>query len=221
MITIPGKALEMSVDTALEWYDSNQEYWNGIARKYACDSKEVAAIGLPEVERYLEWQNQLETLALNEFYVDKGSEAVDFSIGYFQMKPSFIEKLECEIVEDACLMEMCLSLIPSADLSPREIRIFRLEQLSQPHIQFEYLCAYYLIMEKRFPDWNNKKDKIRFFASAYNYGYDKDEDKIRTWMKIKSFPYGSRFNFTQDAYADVAFYIFNQLTNKMEEIHIL
>ena len=56
-----------------------------------------SSIIFPEFIRYSMFKDFLETEALKIGYVQFGAEAVDFSIGYCQMKPSFIEKLEYEI----------------------------------------------------------------------------------------------------------------------------
>ncbi len=52
------------------------------------------SIVLPELIRWNALQDIMETTALELLYVEKGKDGADFSIGYFQMKPSFIENLE-------------------------------------------------------------------------------------------------------------------------------
>lgn len=205
-------ALNMSVEDCLTFYDKHQCDFEIIAEKYDCNVAEVAVVALPEVARYMEWQNSLENFALWNFYIEGGKEQADFSVGYFQMKPSFIEELECGIVEDECLIEMYSDILPKGNYSEEEARKYRLERLKDTNTQFEYLCIYFKIMEHKYPnDFLNKNEQIKFFASAYNYGFNREEKAIMNWMPVKGFPYGSRFNFEQDAFADVSEYLYKQI----------
>ena len=52
------------------------------------------AVVHPETERYVRLQDVLETTAVAGTYVVSGSSGFDFSLGPFQMKPSFVEELE-------------------------------------------------------------------------------------------------------------------------------
>ncbi len=210
---VPSWGLNTSIDECLNFYEKHQSNFEEIASYHHLDVCQVAAIALPEVSRFVGWQNQLESLALYQFYIDGGTEDADFSIGYFQMKPSFIEKIECEIVENSTLSQKYNELLPQGDWSEKERRIFRLQQLKNTNIQFEYLCVFYEIMENKTENvcFNLIENKIQFFAAAYNFGFDREIRKIKNWMHIKAFPYGSRFNFEQDAYSEVASYIFRNI----------
>lgn len=213
---IPLRALNMSVEDGLKFYCEHESEFKSIANQYNCDVREVAAIGLPEVERYLEWQNNLEHLALSQFYISGGKEKADFSIGYFQMKPSFIEALECEIVNDECLIENYFSILPQGNFSEQEQRKYRLEKLNDTYTQFEYLCVYYKIMKNKYPnDFKNKSESIKFMATAYNYGFQKPKENIIKWMSVKAFPYGRKFKFEQDAFSDVAHHIYQEIENSI------
>lgn len=209
---ISSQALNMSVEDCLSFYENHQCDFENIAKKYNCNVAEVAAVALPEVARYMEWQNSLENYALWNFYIDGGKESADFSIGYFQMKPSFIEKLECSIVEDECLTEMYSNILPYGNFSEKESRKYRLEQLNVINNQFEYLCIYFKIMENKYSnDFSTNNERIKFFAAAYNYGFNQKKEDIIKWMSVKGFPYGRRFNFEQDAFADVAAYLYDKI----------
>ncbi|MGK0387434.1 MAG: hypothetical protein ACI94Y_000160 [Maribacter sp.] len=212
MTAISSKALNMSVENCLTFYEKHQCDFETIAKKYNCNVAEVTAVALPEVARYMEWQNSLENYALWNFYIEGGKEQADFSIGYFQMKPSFIEELECEIVEDECLIEMYSDILPFGNYSEKEARKFRLEKLNNINDQFEYLCIYFKIMEHKYSNgFLDKNEQIRFFASAYNYGFNRKKEAIIKWMSVKGFPYGRKFNFEQDAFADVSEYLYKKI----------
>ncbi len=208
------KALEVKTEDCIEFYTTHQNIFQEIADYYNCPLEKTVAIALPEVIRYKGWQNDLERMALEQFYVKGGKIEADFSIGYFQMKPSFIEDLECEIVENPHLLQEFSHLIPNGDWSQEKSRKFRIERLNITHLQFEYLCAFYKIMENKYCDID-EKNKLNFFASAFNYGFKKPKEKIQNWANIKAFPYGSRFKFEQDAFADVSTHLYDLiLSNK-------
>ena len=217
--TLPLWSLNMSIEHSIHFFEKNKKGFELIAHQYGCNVYEIAAIALPEVERYAEWQNYLENMALWQYYIKGGTEEADFSIGYFQMKPSFIEKLECEIVENECWIEKFGHVLPQGDLSLSEARKYRLEKLNDLFNQFDYLCIYYQIMQEKYSNIIQEENKIRFFAAAYNYGFDREENAIKKWMPIKAFPYGRKFNFEQDAYADVSLSIYRiLLENKVNGI---
>jgi hypothetical protein len=159
------------------------------------------------------WQNQLESAALHHYYVSGGSEEADFSVGYFQMKPSFIESLECDIVESEELSRQFAHLLPAGHWTEEQARRFRLDNLNHIASQFHYLCAYHAIMRHRYQSdcLDDTPKRLGFFASAYNFGYTHPENRIRHWMTVGAFPYGRRFNFPQDSYADVSVAIYEAI----------
>jgi hypothetical protein len=65
-----------------------------MAKKYNQNNMPVLSIVFPEIIRYNAFKDFLETKTLEWLYVEYGKDKADFSIGLFQMKPSFVEKLE-------------------------------------------------------------------------------------------------------------------------------
>ncbi len=63
-------------------------------RKSEVDPNFARAIVFPETVRYSFLQNQAEIAGLMVLYVKYGSAYADFSVGRFQMKPSFAEQIE-------------------------------------------------------------------------------------------------------------------------------
>ena len=55
---------------------------------------EIIAIAFPEILRYNAFSDLIETTSNRLLYINGGRTASDFSIGLFQMRPSFVEDLE-------------------------------------------------------------------------------------------------------------------------------
>ena len=55
---------------------------------------EIIAIAFPEIIRYNAFSDLIEITSNRILYINGGKTASDFSIGLFQMKPSFVEDLE-------------------------------------------------------------------------------------------------------------------------------
>ncbi len=206
--------LHFSIEPCLDFFRNHVSYMHPIAQSYGQDAATTAAIALPEVGRYEDWKNILETAALEKWYLENGSESADFSIGPFQMKPSFIEKLECAIVDSEELSLIYYELIPYGNYSQKERRKFRLENLKNKEFQFKYLCAFYSVMELKSKDsyFNTKEDKIAFFATAYNLGFDKKTENIKKWHSVKGFPFGKKYRIPQDAYHEISLSVYRNIT---------
>ncbi len=58
------------------------------------EKAQILSIAFPEILRYDSYSDYLETSSNRILYVNNGKEASDFSTGYFQMKPSFLENLK-------------------------------------------------------------------------------------------------------------------------------
>lgn len=61
------------------------------------EGSEALAIVSPELIRWTAFKDFFETTALELLYVKKGKTYADFSIGHFQIKPSFVEQLEAYV----------------------------------------------------------------------------------------------------------------------------
>ena len=184
------------------------------ANQYGLPADQLTAIVFPELIRYSTFQNFFETKALEYVYVQQGSAVADFSIGYFQMKPSFAESLEEALIEKEALKKQFKSLLilKSYPLSKqREIRIERLKKLSW---QLDYLCCFYLLTKQKFKvelSSLNSQKQLKFLATAYNTGFHKSLVAIEKAMHRASYPYGSKYPEAQQySYAAVALNYYQQ-----------
>ncbi|MDR1274307.1 MAG: hypothetical protein LBK12_07140, partial [Odoribacteraceae bacterium] len=141
------------------------------------------------------------------FYVQKGKAYADFSTGFFQMKPSFIERLEDSLQTKKHLHEKFKEcLLP--DPASREARVERLRRLGQMEWQLEYLALFCELVHERFPSKSElpERDMLVFYATAYNTGFHKPEDAIDQMARQALFP---RFTREKFRYADVALWFYD------------
>lgn len=142
----------------------------------------ILAIGFPEMVRHHLLQDFIETKVLEALYTRYGSTYADFSIGIFQMKPSFIENLEALVLRYK--LEKRHPILPKAQDSTAQ-RQERIQNLQDFGRQLRYLYAFYEVAQKHFG-----KTDIAFLASAYNLGLQASVAEIQAWQKVAAFPKG-------------------------------
>lgn len=175
---------------------------NALCVKHHLNKNEITAIVYPEVCRYAELQDKIESSAIDYMYIQYGSSTADFSIGHFQMKPSFIEKLE-NAVKDSAIHEFdTIAKFSSADA--KEIRRERTQRLNDENWQLTYLACFYKIMENRFKntEFTSTAEKVKLFASAYNRGFWEDDAALHRWNTKAHFNFG--INSEMKIYGDIA-----------------
>src|SRR6476661_8460768 len=187
---------------AANWLKQHDGLINEFASAFDIPGKELKAIVFPELIRYNGFVNALEVESLKYLYVTEGKEYADFSVGYFQMKPSFGEMIE----QDAFKYLPVKYHIESGwknNLSDDASRKARVKRLSNVRQQLIYLCAFYKLCEKRFTGSNlSAEERVKFFATCYNAGYK------RSFESLKSFMGKNHYNGYN--YASVSIYYFNQ-----------
>lgn len=174
---------------AVNWLNKNEALFNEYATAFNIPGKELKAIVFPELIRYNSMMNALEVESLKFLYVREGKEYADFSVGYFQMKPSFAEMVEQDAMN--VLPERYREL-SGWRLSSRDTeysRKARVNRLSNVHHQLIYLCAFYKICENRFRKrrFNSIEERLKLFATCYNAGYKRDEQSLFSYLSKKHF----------------------------------
>jgi hypothetical protein len=168
------------------------------------------SVVFPELVRYSALRDKMEISMLKTLYVNLGEDYADFSIGVFQMKPSFAEKIRDE--SSAYLGSR--SGIRFKTVSDYEdIKDFRksiIKDLEDPESQVIYLISFIRICEKKFN--LNRLDEIKllkFLATAYNFGIDKTGIQIAK-MTDKKFFSAKLISSEKYPYADVSLFWYNQ-----------
>lgn len=174
------------------------------------------SIGAPELLRYNLLSDFLETSALEILYVQYGKEKANFSIGQFQMKPSFIEQLEILIKCDAEISEFKAIAQYNSD-TEEEIRSERLHRIKDWNYQIKYLKAFHFYASKHYQNHLQhlcEADQIAFIATAYNMGINTSAEDIINYQEKQNFPYGSDFQGKQYSYGELSATIFQHLISK-------
>lgn len=175
-----------AVDFYREWHTRISKAFSG-----AKESDLVLAYSIvaPEVSQYDAFKDFLEMGIMKKKYVADGS--CDYSIGYFQMKPSFVESLENEVFKSVSLKKKYgKQLAYSRGKNKRNVRKERLERLCETEWQIRYLAIYVDVARQRTAKWGLKssEEKLRYWASMYNAGFYLSKTRIRQRQTVKQFP---------------------------------
>lgn len=155
------------------------------------DSHLCVALVFPEMLRYSLWRDVFETAALELAYVNKGKEYADFSIGPFQMKPSFIEKLEEDLKQTGTEYKYTSVICTYASDDEKLKRAERVNRLKSFNWQLKYAHAFVRYNTDKLNTLGIKKSEyLSLIAAAYNYGSHHSIAELREFNQLKAFPYG-------------------------------
>ncbi|MGE5356789.1 MAG: hypothetical protein ACM3PT_11180 [Deltaproteobacteria bacterium] len=208
------------LDASRYIFQQNTDTLHMIQSRFIADHAFVLSIAAPEISRYVVFKDYIETKSLELLYVKKGYKYCNFSIGYFQMRPRFVEELE-NYIRNNELNEPTLNIVKINNWLPENIRRkIRINRLKSFYWQIMYAYAFYYVAEHRFKDvkFRSKEEKIIFFANAYNYGFLKPIDQI--WDKTMdcNFPYGKKYKGKQDNYGELSLYFYNKYASELNKI---
>lgn len=160
--------------------------------------KAIYSVVAPEVSQYNAVTDIFEVKALEKKYVKDGS--CNYSIGYFQMKPTFVESLEKEVFNNASLRKKYGKHLQYAKGKNRmTVRKERLERMCKTEWQIRYLAIFIDVQKRRTAKWGlkNNTDKVRYWSTLYNAGPYLSKQRIRNRQKVKQFPRGTKdFNYS-------------------------
>jgi hypothetical protein len=146
------------------------------------------AIVFPEILRYSALRDNIEVSVLKTLYVNLGAEYADFSIGVFQMKPTFAETIREESSSFLGSRSGIRFKTASAYSDVKDFRKSIIRDLEDPEGQIIYLVTFIRLCEKKF-DLSRFSDvsKIKFISTSYNYGIDKSMAQIMKMADKKFF----------------------------------
>lgn len=196
---------------AEQYVRKHHQKWAETFQKFDVDGRLAEAIIFPELIRYSKWQDQIEQLAVNGLYVTQGKEAANFSIGRFQMKPSFAEEVEREWNHSILVQQFGFSFNTQDNAAARRSRIRR---LSSTEGQCRYLAIFIRLLQCRHPQLLKltQTEQVRFLATAYNRSF------TTSWTNVLQMQHEHHFHTdvirtssTQlYCYADIAVAAYNQ-----------
>jgi len=197
---------------AVQWLQLNSTCFQQAGGMFNIPANDLKAIVFPELIRYNTVYDAIEINSLKYLYVSEGKDYADFSVGNFQMKPSFAEMVEQDANQylDAAFLQLSgfdkLKGITDNEAARKE-RIIRITSTQQ---QLIYLCAFYKICDAKFADksFYSVNEKIKFYATCYNAGYRRSYKNILAVQAKKYFYTGEFFTTARYNYADISNYYF-------------
>lgn len=163
-----------------------RETWHDVFTSLDADPKVCESIVFPEILRWSKLRDMFEQAALKDRYVREGTAGADFSIGLYQMKPSFAEKVEGAWMKSP----MCRQYGLYFDLmDTQEARRRRVERLSDERWQCVYLAVFVRLLEEREPSLASlpAADRVKLLATAYNRDFEASPDSLRKWSSDRTF----------------------------------
>jgi hypothetical protein len=196
-------------EAAKQFFAEHKKEFEQAGKNTGLSVEFLFAVVAPEVTQFSHLSNKLETYSLKVMYVQGGTAYANFSIGYFQMKPSFIERLEEYAAADTILKTKyaaCLFVNPSE----RASRVARIDRLNTVEWQITYLTLFCEVLQKQFGNvlFTTAEEQLRFYASAYNCGFHKTEQQIKETEQKALFPHFSRKKFK---YSNIAVWFYGEV----------
>lgn len=172
----------------------------------------MQAIVFPEMMRYNSLKDGIEAESLRSLYVQFGQEYANFSIGIFQMKPSFAQEVEArakQLLPDTVYKNLELTYTTEDDEAVRQQRI---ERLMDEDWQMIYLTAFVCICHKIYvhKNFSSQTEKLQWYATLYNAGFDKTETYISKKIKEDNFYLQEAMPGKKFKYAAIASWFYNK-----------
>ena len=182
-----------------------RNYWIWDSLKvHQVDPAFAIAIVFPEIIRYSEIKDKIEKGGLFSLYIYYGEKYANFSVGEFQMKPSFARQLEEDLTK---LPRRKAKKYPSINTTDIQgVRKERVKRLDDLQWQVRYLAFFVHIMDERYKNrqWTSNAEKLKFYATAYNYGYTRPYNEIYEVINKKYFHLGWATLGERYCYADIS-----------------
>jgi hypothetical protein len=219
-IEINGQSSDYSEIFGKDWQKAEQfisanEVWmKSAAGRMGISYHEAEAIVFPELIRYSALRDKIEITLLKALYVNLGEEYADFSIGPFQVKPTFAEKvrLYSERVPGRKIKSLFRYDYETGNI--RSLRALIVSELEDPVSEWNYILAFLAICEKRFDLKSMDREKrIVFLATAYNYGFFRKQEEI-TGMQGRRYFCTSLISTNSYSYSEIALFWYNRELNK-------
>ncbi len=199
---------------ALEFVEDNNSWIKPALRKNGITYAEAVAVVFPELIRYSALRDKMEITLLKTLYRNLGDDYADFSVGLFQIKPSFAERVIGE-----SRGTRTGRLFTTRDQFPNDyqFRAYIISELEDPVKEFNFVIVFLKICDKKFNiSGEDVASKIKLLATAYNTGFWKSEEEIRKMSEKKFF--NTKLIKTENyPYADVSLFWYNHYLEAREK----
>ncbi len=171
---------------AERYVSEHHDEWKQEFDFFGVDSRMAEAVVFPELIRYSMWKDEIERTAVNGLYVSKGREGANFSIGRFQMKPSFAEEVEQAWNRSSLSKEYGFSFNLADNNEARRSRVRRLSTMQG---QCRYLAIFIRLQQQRHPQLSQLaiKDQVRLLATAYNRSFTASWNSLQKMQHERHF----------------------------------
>jgi hypothetical protein len=197
-------------EKAILFENENRSWMEPVLARNHISYPLAIAVIFPELVRYSALRDKMEITLLKTLYINLGEDYANFSIGQFQMKPSFAEMIR-EQAPDALGRRSGITFRLRSEYD--DIKSYRksiVKDLEDPETQFNYLVAFIKICEKKFRTKRGDEiSSLKFQATAYNYGIDKSAVRIENMIDKKFFN-TKLFKTENYSYADVSLFWYTQ-----------
>lgn len=199
---------------AVAFEKENRSWMEPVLKKNHISYPLAIAVIFPELVRYSALRDKMEITLLKALYINLGQDYADFSIGHFQMKPSFAEMVREQALY---VLSRKSGIIFKSRSEFDDIKNYRksiVTDLEDTRTQFNYLVAFLKICEKKYKT-NRKPElaKLKFLATVYNYGIDKSSAQIETMIDKKFFN-TKLFKTENYSYAEVSLFWYKQFQDE-------
>lgn len=191
---------------AEQYVKDNRTWMESILKRNHIPYPLAIAVIFPELVRYSALRDRMEITLLKALYINLGDQYANFSVGRFQMKPSFAAAIR-EQAQTVMPRRSGISFPLITDtVDIKEYRKSIIADLEDPESEFRYLIVFFKICDRSFrTNRMEEVEKLKFLATAYNYGFNKSSEEINRMTGMKFFN-TKLFNTVNYPYADVSLF---------------
>ncbi len=149
---------------------------------------EAIAVIFPELIRYSALRDMMEITLLKSLYVSLGTKYSNFSIGQFQIKPSFAELVRVHSPPLTINDSIFVFSKPLDYSNLYEYRRDIVTGLENPETEIIYLIAFIKICNEKYKlSGYDDQERVKFLSTAYNYGIDNSKRQIEKMVDRRFF----------------------------------
>ncbi len=202
---------------ALSFVRENRSWMEPILVRNHISYPLAIAVIFPELVRYSALRDAMEITLLKALYINLGEDYANFSVGQFQMKPSFAEMVR-EQAHSVLGRRSGISFKQKSEYEGlSNYRKSIVLDLEDTRTELNYLVVFFKICEKNFRiNFRDDTGRVKFLATAYNYGINKSAAEIDS-MTGKKFFNTKLFRTENYCYADISLYWYKRYLHETAE----
>jgi hypothetical protein len=192
----------------------NETWMKQLAEKYSVSYPVAVAVVFPELIRYSALRDKMEITLLKTLYINLGEDYANFSIGQFQMKPSFAESMHQKVpLLKGRLRNQFIEKTGITDIKTYRGSIVK--DLEEPESEFLYLIAFLKICGTIYNlEEMDEEGRLKFLATAYNYSFQKSFSDVNKMMDKKFF-YTKLVKAESYSYSDISVFWYRNYQKNM------